>query len=339
VFGSPSHGMNKTAGSSFRCDYTFVDYATQAYNLLVGLLILLFHNHTVARWPLLLVIHALVALTIHILIVAESRRIHNVLGFLRHFYPVLLFIWFYAETGLINRMFFGHYLDEPFVRCEQALFGCQPSILWMEKFPSLWVSEIMYASYFSYYLMIGGVGFFLFWRNRRDFFHFVTVVSFIFYICYLVYIVLPIVGPPLFFNETERLILPASMQAFGQSATPTAITSGIFYKLIIGIYAVIESPGAAFPSSHVAIAWTTVYFSFRYLRPIRFPHALLAGLLTISTVYCRYHYLLDVLAGGLTAAILLPLANSFYFRSIRSPGAAPKADSTQLRSCEDQVPR
>ncbi len=86
-----------------------------------------------------------------------------------------------------------------------------------------------------------------------------------------------------------------------------------------------EAPGAAFPSSHVAIAWCTVFFSFKYLRGIRWIHAVLALLLTVSTVYCRYHYAVDVLAGLATALILVPLANRLYFQAERHlavPGTA-----------------
>jgi hypothetical protein len=56
-----------------------------------------------------------------------------------------------------------------------------------------------------------------------------------------------------------------------------------------------ESPGAALPSSHVAVAVCTVYFSFRYLPRIRYLHLIMAILLCGSTVYCRYHYVVDVL--------------------------------------------
>jgi membrane-associated phospholipid phosphatase len=75
------------------------------------------------------------------------------------------------------------------------------------------------------------------------------------------------------------------------------------------IYDIFESPGAALPSSHVAVAVCTVYFSFKYLRPIRYWHLALAILLCLATVYCRYHYALDVLTGLLAAAILIPAGN------------------------------
>ena len=80
------------------------------------------------------------------------------------------------------------------------------------------------------------------------------------------------------------------------------------------IYGLFETPGAALPSSHVAIALCTVVFSFRYLRPIRYLHLTLAVQHCLATDYCRYHYVVDVLTGLVTAALLVPLANWLYFK-------------------------
>ena len=319
AFVKPSSGMKSMGGSSFSRHYTFVDYATQGYSLIVALLLLCFHNHTVPGWARLIAIHVALGLGIHALILSNARWSNPILGFLRHFYPVLLFIWFFAETGWINRMFFLNYIDEPFIRLENQIFGCQPSVVLMEKFPNLLLSEILYASYFSYYLTIGGVGIYLLYRSRDSFFHYVSVVSFVFYICYLLYVFFPIVGPPLFFNPVERQVLPPEFQAYGQHLIPEALRQGPFHQIIAWLYRMVDGPGAAFPSSHVAIAWTTVYFSFRYIPSIRYVHAFVAVLLTFSTVYCRYHYILDVVAGLLTAALLIPLANKLYFSFIK-PG-------------------
>jgi membrane-associated phospholipid phosphatase len=74
----------------------------------------------------------------------------------------------------------------------------------------------------------------------------------------------------------------------------------------------------------VAIALVTVYFSFRYLRKIRWLHLVFAVLLCLSTVYCRYHYAVDVFAGALTAAVLLPLGNWLYWKyGARQPASVP----------------
>ena len=300
-------------------NYTFVDYATQAYLALVGLLILFFHNSTVPGWPRLLGAHAACLLLVHWLIQAYARRKPApLLDFLRHFYPVLLYTALFVETGSLNRMFCQEYLDPMVAQWEQALFGCQPSVLFMQKLPWLAVSELFYASYFSYYVMIAGVGIALFLRSRRQFFHYLSVISFLFYVCYLIYIFLPVIGSRVFFHQVEGYAPPDATQQLALTDTyPEAVQAGVFFRLMRWVYRVFEAPGAALPSSHVAVALCTVFFSFRYLRRIRYVHLAVALLLCLSTVYCRYHYALDVLAGLVTAAVLIPAGNWLYFKFSR----------------------
>jgi membrane-associated phospholipid phosphatase len=296
--------------------YTFVDYATQAYIALVGLLILCFHNNTVPNWLRLLGAHAACLVLIHLLIQAHARhKSVKVLDFLRHFYPVLLYTAFFIETGSLNRMFFSNYLDPLVAQWEQQLFGCQPSVLFMLKLPWLVVSELFYVSYFSYYIMIAGVGIALFLRSRQQFFHYLSVVSFLFYVCYLIYIVLPVIGSRAFFRQVEGYSLPAATQHLAVTdAYPEAVQAGLFFNIMKWVYRVFEAPGAALPSSHVAVALCTVVFSFRYLRRIRYLHLAVAVLLCLSTIYCRYHYVVDVLAGLVTAAVVIPTGNWLYFK-------------------------
>lgn len=329
-------GVSATPPKSIRAlkQYTFVDYATQGYAALVAVLILLFHNGTVPHWPWLVAAHALILALIHGLVqfgsqepLPDSALVPNAhqprnprwisgLVFLRHFYPVLLFIWFFAETGWLNRMFFREYLDPVVIGWDQALFGCQPSVLFMAKLPYLALSELFYASYFSYYLMIGGVGVALYLRNRRHFFHYVSVISFVFYVCYLIYILVPVIGPRVFFHQAAGYCLPEAWQHLAPTDSyPKNITAGPFYKLMAWIYEVFEAPGAAIPSSHVAVALGTVFFSFLYLRRIRYLHLMVALLLCLATVYCRYHYAVDVLTGIVTAVVLVPLGHWLYFKS------------------------
>ena len=307
-------------------NYTFVDYATQGYIALVGLLILCFHNGTVPAWQWLVGAHAVGLVLIHVLIQWGSRKTTGPLNLLRNFYPVLLYAALFGETGSINRMFFKEFIDPPFVLLEQWIFGCQPCVLFMAKLPWLVVSEVFYTAYFSYYVMIGGVGVALLFRNRKQFHHYVSVLSFLFYICYLCYIVFPIIGGRVFFLHPPEYTLPPEYQQLaGNTEYPAAVQSGPFFRIMLFLYEVFEAPGAAFPSSHVAVAICTTYFSFLYLRRIRYLHLVMAILLCMATVYCRYHYVVDVIAGVITAAVVIPIGNWLYFKSARSPGSADEA--------------
>jgi len=317
-------------------NYTFVDYATQAYCLLVGVLILLFHNGTIPAWRWLVLCHGACLLLIHGLVQWQARRRGDrVLDFFRHFYPMLLYAWFFRETGWVNRMFFTNYLDPQVIGFEQRLFGGQPSVLFMMKLPWLFVSEVFYAAYFSYYVMIGGVALALFLRNRCQFFHYVSVLSFVFYICYLTYIIFPVIGPPVFFAAFKGYVLPPEvLQLAPVHVYPQAVQAGIFFRLMAWIYRGFESPGAALPSSHVAVALCTLFFSFRYLRPIRYVHLGAVIILCLSTTYCRYHYGVDVLSGLVTAAVLVPLGNWLYFKSLprlRAEVAPSAVGATQAK--------
>ena len=282
--------------------------------VLVAVLILLLHGHAVPLWPWLVLAHAFGIALVHLLIASHARWPANrVLDFVRHYYPILLYTGFYRETGELNQMTMTGYLDPAFIRLDQGIFGVQPSLTLMQSLPFWPVSEVMYASYFSYYIMIAGVGLALFLRNRRQFFHYVSVVSFVFYVCYLVYIFTPVMGPRIFHRVIDGYELPAELQPAVALEFPAAVQTGVFFRIMVWIYDIFEAPGAAFPSSHVAVALTTLYFSYRYLRPIRLIHLVVALLLCLSTVYCRYHYAVDVVAGVITALVLVPLGNWLFF--------------------------
>jgi membrane-associated phospholipid phosphatase len=296
-------------------NYTFVDFTTQGYLLVVGLLTLFFHNERTPHGLYLVAAHAMVMLLIHGLIgLHASRRPGRVLEFLRNFYPILLFTGFYRETGMLHHLFFKDFLDPWFIGLEEWLFGGQACLEFMDRLPYVAVSELFYAAYFSYYVMIGGIGIALFVRNRVQFIHYISVLSFVFYVCYLTYIILPVMGPRAFYGGPMGYEVPAEVRPEEVPPYPEAVQSGPFFQVMRKIYHHLEAPGAAFPSSHVAIAIVTVWFSFQYLRSIRYIHLADVLLLCASTIYCRYHYVVDVIAGAMTAAVLIPVANWLYFR-------------------------
>lgn len=300
--------------------YRLIDWATQGYIVLVATLMLAGNRAAVPAWGGWLAAHLAAFALVHALIqLAAARPGHRALDFLRNFYPVLLYAGFYRATGSLNQLFHTGYYDAVLHRWDERLFGFAPSFRFMAAWPSLGWSELFHAAYFSYYLMIGGVGLVLFLRRRGEFQHFVTVVSLVFYPCYLAYILLPVVGPRIFYPELARVSLPPDLVGVMAPEFPAAVQGGVFFQLMTTIYRWFEAPGAAFPSSHVAVAIVTCYFSFRYLRRIRWVHLALVVLLCLATVYGRYHYAIDVLAGAAVAAILLPLGNWLYARCGDTP--------------------
>lgn len=318
-------------------NYMFIDAITQGYIVLTGLVVLVLHGNALPKWSAFVLAHALLFLLLHGLIRLQAAfPRQGVLDLLRHFYPVLLFIFFYGETGALNHMLSSRELDPFFIRLEQRIFGQQPSLMFMEKIHFLAVSELFYAAYFSYYVMIGGISLALFVRGRAQFFHFLSVLSFVFYVCCLIYIFLPVVGPRIFYPELSGTVLPPSALPTVVPPFPQEIKAGLFYQVMAWIYGHLEAPGAAFPSSHVAVGLCSVYFSFRYLPRIRYLHLGVAILMCLATVYCRYHYAVDVMGGLVTFLVLVPLGNWLFFKFSRAE-TAPDAKSAAEATADFQA--
>jgi membrane-associated phospholipid phosphatase len=71
-----------------------------------------------------------------------------------------------------------------------------------------------------------------------------------------------------------------------------------------------------FPSGHTMIAAAVLIVAFRRARRL-FWFLLPVGIgLIVSTVYCRYHYLVDVLAGLALAFLTVPLGERIYDRVV-----------------------
>ena len=176
--------------------YRLVDWLTQGYLAIVGLLVLILHGATLPQWLWFVLAHLVLLVAIDGLIRWHAARPdRHVVDFLRHLYPVLLYAFLYRETGSLNHLLETGYLDAHLLRWDLQMFGGLPSVSFMERLPYLPVSELLYASYFSYYIMIPGVGIALFLRQRARFQHYIAVLSFVFYVCYLFYIFTPVMGP------------------------------------------------------------------------------------------------------------------------------------------------
>lgn len=294
--------------------YRLIDFMTQAYAALVGLLILLFHGDAFPQWHARVVIQAAILVAVHVLIRCELRSGSRFVRMLRAFYPMILFTFFYTETHVLDDLFVPGPLDGYFIDMEQRIFGAQLSRTFMAGMPWPWLSELFYMFYFSYYLMVLVVGLAIYFRRSEHFFSYITVVGFVFYVCYLTYAFLPVMGP----HGTEAgVIFHGELASVGPRATPAVLTGGPFYRLMAFIYELAEPEigGAAFPSSHVAVALTTLWFTWTHFRHWGYVHLVATVGLCLATVYCGYHYAVDVVAGILTGAVLAPLGLWLYRRS------------------------
>ncbi len=208
------------------------------------------------------------------------------------------------------------YLDHVFANIDHQLFGCQPAFEFSKAMSSAFWSEAFNLGYYAYYyMMVGTVAFYLFFRYPQyERASFIFLGSFFIY--YMIYELLPCAGPQYYFKAigleaAETGVFPEIGYYF-QTNTEMIVPEikGIFSQLVIGAQEVGERPTAAFPSSHVGmstitmmLAWGIPNMKGRWLFWTMMPLYLL---LCCATVYIKAHYLIDSIAGFITAVM-------FYF--------------------------
>ena len=201
---------------------------------------------------------------------------------LRDSYPLIGLALFWAELGPLQ-ILRGQEPRDLFVnKLDLALFGVHWHEIWMSMMPGRWMSEAMHFAYFLYYLLLVipllAIGFH---RGLRAFRSVVLAMMITYLSCFLFYLVFPVYGP--------RAIGGASL---------AAAPDGLFHTLVERARASGDSPGTAFPSSHVAGVATIAWVSWRWLSKRWSAVLTLAALaVALATVYTRNHYAVDAVAG------------------------------------------
>ncbi len=216
-------------------------------------------------------------------------------------YLPLLFPLFYAELAYLGLIFFDfeNSLDPSLIRLEQWLFGGQPSLEWSRAWPWPWFHELMEFAYFSYYFLAAAFLVLVFrarslleperWDIVRDF---VRDLSVTMLVCYTMYAFLPAWGPKYF------------------RAGYVEVGGWIFTDIMRHIHENGALLGAAFPSSHVAASMIPWWYTWKLFPRQRWWMTTIFVLLCMSTVYNRYHYVVDVIAGALLAGIVLQVGDN-----------------------------
>jgi membrane-associated phospholipid phosphatase len=217
----------------------------------------------------------------------------------KDWYIILFFVYFFETTSALNTIIFPEFLDEFFLKIDQSIFGYQPAVEWGKRLDNWLVSEILHLAYFSYYIS----GFFflaVYLKNRSRFRLYAFNLAFVFFLCYFTYNILPVVG---------GRYLPGMMEL-----TQT-YRYGLFTRIMAFIYNHTPHLGGAFPSSHVAIAIVVNLCAFDYNKKAGWVILPVVILLTISTVYCHYHYFIDTVFGIIYGIAFYYLGKKIYLSS------------------------
>lgn len=254
------------------------DWAFLSYIFVVGLIVLIFHNR-VPGWPLYIAAQAIIIIATLLVIRFFHQHTSNVLQMIRHWYPIFSFTFLYMQAGLFNQIVFQGYVDDFFYKIDIWLFGTNPNIWLYDRLNNFYFNELIHLCYFSYYVLPAAFGVILYVTKDKEFYRTLFGISITFYFCYFLYILIPAAGP-----------LDLRQGRF--------VDGGIMVQIMDWIYSEVEKPGAAFPSSHVAIALITLMYAYRLHRTVFWVFLPFIIGLIFSTVYGFYHYVIDVIAGA-----------------------------------------
>jgi membrane-associated phospholipid phosphatase len=220
-----------------------------------------------------------------LLILNRVRPQAGILRVIRDWHPLMLFPLLYKEVQLLAAVMGDWRLTATIPAWESALFAGQPSLYLSERLAFVPLSEYLHFCYLSYVIVIPSVA--AYWyvsRRRAAFGELMLMLSTVLLGSYLFFILLPVDSP---YYLSARLSPPLS--------------GHFFFDLVHQVSAGGGARGGAFPSAHVSGAVVVCLVAWRHQRRLAYLLVLITVSLMIATVYGRFHYVLDTLAGATLA--------------------------------------
>lgn len=240
-------------------------------------------------------------LTLHfgagIAIVLASTRGGRAVWYFRHWYPLPLLASCYKEMAILIPAVRGATADQSLADLDFSIWHANPTV-WLERFQAPALTDFLQLAYTLYVPAVLLVPWLL-WRKRRfaDFRYCAFLISLGLLTSYIGYILVPARGPRFLLDHLQHSPLQGGRVVDVMRTTLDRLES-VHYD--------------CFPSGHgelTIIAW----WSSRQISK-RLSRVYLAYTLSIifATVYLRYHYTVDLVAGALLAAVLIAAGPMMY---------------------------
>lgn len=193
---------------------------------------------------------------------------------------------------------FTRALDKELYSLDLAVFGFEPAV-WMDQFVNPYTTQWFSFFYYSYFIFISVyvLGFILFARNMTLLAEFTIAFMGTYCIAHLLYMAVPGYGPYRFLSHLFTNELPY-----------------VFWYA--RVRDVVDSAGAQidiFPSLHTAGPTACFFFAVRHRKQKPFKYVwhitgFFAVNIIIATMFLRWHYVIDIVAGISLAGLMMYLA-------------------------------
>jgi membrane-associated phospholipid phosphatase len=261
------------------------DVITCGYLVIIALLATVFAER-IPQWWYYPLAHAMLILALGIFLLRLPVIFTGWRRFLRWWYPALLIPFIFNELQYLVHPINPVDIDAQLVAIDYALFGVHPTV-WFERFTVPLVTEYMQLAYVTFYFLPFILCAPLYRQSQFLAFRVCLCALLLgYYVSYLLYFLTPARGPRFYLDAHHTLPLTGLWLTTPLQASLDAL-EGIQRD--------------AFPSGHTAIAIIVLAMAARYQRRLFYPLLMITVSLMISTVYLRYHYVIDVIAGVLLA--------------------------------------
>lgn len=188
-------------------------------------------------------------------------------------------------------------MDYVLLQLDHSILGFYPYVEF-EKLATPLLTELMQISYCVYYFLPFLIGIYLIKNgNKKGFYKALFLILLCYYLSYVGYIIFPALGPRYSISHMFQYEL-----------------SGIFLadKIKDFLNSLEGVKRDAFPSGHVGISLLVLYLMLQYSKKLFWISFIPVLFLMLSTIYCRYHYFVDLLGGIILTVVTLLIGNLYY---------------------------
>ena len=253
----------------------------------------------VAQWLPLVAIDIVVIGVIFFLAWGAKEKGSRLLVGLHRWYCYLIILFVFKEIYLMVHPINPTDYDRVFIAIDHWVFGVNPT-QWIGQFAHPLLTELLQIAYFSYYILFIILGVELYRRYAIEHFDKAAfMIVYGFYLSYLGYFSLPGVGPR--FTLHDFSMLETELPGVLLTNTLRAIINAGESIPSIRDHAIDLVQRDVFPSGHTQLTMIVMALGFRYRLKSRWVLLGFGSLLILATVYLRYHYVVDLVAGALLA--------------------------------------
>ena len=217
----------------------------------------------------------------------------------RNWYPILYVASCYKEMSILIGAIRHSNADQALADLDYRIWGVHPTV-WLERILSPPLTEFLQIAYTLFIPMLILAGVLLWWHGKyEEFRYYAFLISLGFLASYVGYILVPARGPRFLLKDLQHMPLQGMW----------------FFRQMQSALDQLESTAwDCFPSGHTELTILAWWSSRMISNRVFWAYLAYTPFLIFATVYLRYHYTVDVMAGILLAAILIAAGPAIYRR-------------------------